>query len=358
LYRIHSSDCKLFSAAPDFASRRDKDKVFMIRFGIVGFGLHGDRRLMPGFALSKQCKVTALQRRNLQKARISAAQYGILLAFDSVSDLCASPEVDAVLVTSPDSLHLPDTLTALAHGKPVLCEKPMAMNAAEVRQMIAAARSANLLLGVAQIFRFEHSTRWFRDQIAAGAIGRPVYARSEFCYSAQNHGRAWLIDPSLAAGGPISDVGVHCIDTLRFILQDQVVRVTGRAVSDDRSGRVEAAAAITLEFSGGTLGTVLVSTRADYRTPLEVVGEAGVLHANNGLTVDHPIELRLCQGDKTSTTTVSNAEAYGLQVDAFAAALQGGTEFPVSAAEGLRNQEILDAAFQSLKTGRAEKVTQ
>jgi predicted dehydrogenase len=330
----------------------------MIRFGIVGFGLHGDRRLMPGFALSKQCKVTAVQRRNLQKARASAAQYKIPLAFDSVAELCASRRVDAVLVTSPDSLHLPDTLTALANGKPVLCEKPMAMNAHEVRQMIAAAHSANLLLGVAHIFRFENSTRWFRDQIAAGTIGRPVYSRSEFCYSAQNHGRAWLTDPSLAAGGPIADVGVHCIDTLRFVLQDEVVRVTAHSVSDDRSGPVEASAALTLEFARGTLGTILVSTRADYRTPLEVVGETGVLHADNGLTVDHPIELRMRQGNRTSTTTVSNAEAYGLQVDAFAAALQGGPEFPVLATEGLQNQEILDAAFRSLKTGHAENVAQ
>ncbi len=330
----------------------------MIRFGIVGFGLHGVRRLMPGFALAKQCRVTALHRRDLQKARASAAEYKIPLAFDSVADLCASSEVDAVLVTSPDSLHLPDTLTAISQGKPVLCEKPMAMNAAECRQMIAAARSANLLLGVAHIFRFEQSTRWFREQIAAGAIGRPVYARSEFCYSSQNHGRVWLTDPSLAAGGPIADVGVHCIDTLRFVLQDEVVRVTASAVSDDRSAPVEATAALTLEFSRGTLGAVLVSTRAGYRTPLEVVGEAGVLHANNGLTVDHPIDLHLRQGDKTATKTVANAEAYALQVDAFASALLGHSEFPVPAIEGLRNQEILDAAFRSVKTGRAESVAQ
>src|ERR1700731_2038498 len=112
----------------------------MIRFGIVGFGLHGDRRLMPGFALAKQCKVSALQRRNLEKARASAAQYKIALAFDSVAELCASCEVDAVLVPSPDALHLPDTLPALDHGKPVLCEKPMAMNVSESRQMVEAAR--------------------------------------------------------------------------------------------------------------------------------------------------------------------------------------------------------------------------
>jgi predicted dehydrogenase len=330
----------------------------MIRFGIVGFGLHGDRRLMPGFALSKQCKVTAIQRRDLQKARASAAKYKVRDAFDSVAALCASSEVDAVLVTSPDALHLPDTLTALAHGKPVLCEKPMAMNADEVRQMVTAARSANLLLGVAHVFRFENSIRWFRDQIAAGAIGRPVYARSEFCYSAQNHGRVWLTDPSLAAGGPISDVGVHCIDTLRFVLQDRVVRVTTRAVSDGRSGPVEAAAAITLEFARGTLGTVLVSTRAEYRTPLEIVGETGVLQAENGLTVDHPIELRLRHGDKVTATPVSNAGAYALQVDAFADALEGRAEFPVPGKEGLINQEILDAIFRSMNTGRTENVAQ
>ena len=329
----------------------------MIRFGIIGFGLHGVRRLMPGFALAKQCRVTAVQRRDLAKARATASEYGIPLAFDSVAELCASPEVDAVLVTSPDSLHLPDTLTAIAHGKPVLCEKPMAMSAAECRQMVEAASTAKVLLGVAHIFRFEESTRWFREQIAAGAIGRPVFARSEFSYSGVGHGRKWLTDPTLAAGGPISDVGVHCIDTLRFVLQDEVVRVTARAAFDECSEPVEAAGVLTLEFAGGTLGAVMVSTRAEYRTPLEVVGEGGVLLADNGLTVDRPVELRLRRdGKPDETRTVSNAEAYGRQVDAFAAAVLGEGKFPAPGIEGWRNQEILDAAFRSVKSGRAENV--
>src|SRR5512132_4283709 len=103
----------------------------MVRFGIAGFGLHAVKRLMPGFALSRSCTVTALFRRDMRKARESAAEFKIPLAFDSVADLCRSPEVDAVFVTTPNALHLPDVLTAILHGKPVLCEKPMAMNAAE-----------------------------------------------------------------------------------------------------------------------------------------------------------------------------------------------------------------------------------
>ena len=329
----------------------------MIRFGIVGFGLHGVRRLMPGFALAKKCQVTALQRRDISKARASAAEYKIPHAFNSVEELCASPEVDAVLVTSPDSLHLRDTLTAIAHGKPVLCEKPMAMNAAECRQMVGAARVAKVLLGVAHVFRFEESTRWFREQVGAGSIGRPVYARSEFNYQVQGHGRVWVTDPALAAGGPIADVGVHCIDTLRFILQDEVVRVTARASSDDRSGAVEAAGVLTLEFSRGTLGSVIVSTRAAYRTPLEIVGEDGVLQANDALTVDRPVELRwLRDGKPPEISSITNHEAYAHQVDAFADAVRGAAKFPVPGEIGWQNQEILDAAFRSAKSGRAEDV--
>src|ERR1700746_1507324 len=159
----------------------------MVRFGIVGFGLHAVRRLMPGFALARSCKVTALSRRDMTKAKASAAEYKIPLAFDSVVEFCPSAEVDAVLVSTPNSLHLPDVLTAIEHGKPVLCEKPMGMNAGECRQMVEAARAARLLLGVAQIFRFEDSTARLKERIAAGQIGRPIFARSEFSYPGKNH---------------------------------------------------------------------------------------------------------------------------------------------------------------------------
>src|SRR5512135_3488410 len=126
----------------------------MVRFGIAGFGLHAVKRLMPGFAQAQRCRVTALSRRDMNKARQSAQEYGIPLAFDSIEELCASPEVDAVLVATPNSSHLTDVLAAVRQGKPVLCEKPMALNAGECRQMIAAAKDAGVLLGVAQIFRF------------------------------------------------------------------------------------------------------------------------------------------------------------------------------------------------------------
>jgi predicted dehydrogenase len=331
----------------------------MVRFGIVGFGLHAVRRLMPGFAKARKCTVTALSRSTMEKARASAAEYDIPFAFDSAVDLCRSPEVDAVLVTTPNALHLADVLTAFANGKPVLCEKPMAMRAAECKEMVEASRRTGLLLGVAQVFRFEESTAALRRRIAEGQIGKPVFARAEFSFWHKDAKRTWLTDARLAGGGPIFDVGVHCVDALRFVLQDEVVRVSARGAWDADSGGVEAAAALTLDFASGTLGSVLISMRAEYRTPVEFVGPAGALRAEDGLTVDRPITIELRRNHKTvESETVENFDAYARQVDAFADAVRGEGNFPVSGEEGWQNQEILDAAIRSMNNGKSEAVPQ
>jgi len=329
----------------------------MIRFGIAGFGLHAVRRLMPGFALAQNCKVVALSRRDANKAHENAAEYGIPHIFSSTEELSRCPEVDAVLVTTPNIYHLRDVFTAVAAGKPVLCEKPMGMNADECRQMVEAARRAGVLLGVAQVFRFEESTARFRERIAAGDIGRPIFARAEFSYPGLGHARSWLYNRSIAGGGPIADVGVHCIDALRYILQDEPRLVSAIGHSDDQSGDVEAAAILTLGFQRGTLATVLVSTRAQYRTPLEIVGTTGVLRADDALNVERPVRLELWRdGRLAGEESVSNQGAYARQVDSFAAAVEGRELFPVTGRQGLQNQLVLDAAYRSLSSGKGEEV--
>jgi predicted dehydrogenase len=331
----------------------------MVRFGILGFGLHAVRRLMPGFALARNSCVSALSRRDLDQARDSARRSNIALAFDSAEALCQSPEVDAVFVATPNACHAQDVLVAIRHGKPVLCEKPMGVNADECRVMVQTARAAGVLLGVAHVFRFGDSPARFRAHVSSGDIGKAVFARSEFSYPGLTHPRTWIINAALAGGGPIADVGVHCVDALRYILQDEVARVSARAISDANSGDVEAAAVLTLEFSHGTLGTVLVSTRAPYRTPLEIVGDRATLSGEDALNVERAVSLQLRHAGATEEVeSVSNQLAYARQVDAFAAAVEGKAAFPVPGEQGWQNQEILDAAYRSLKSGRAEEVLQ
>jgi 1,5-anhydro-D-fructose reductase (1,5-anhydro-D-mannitol-forming) len=223
--------------------------------------------------------------------------------------------------------------------------------------MVEAARDAGVLLGVAQVFRFEESTARFRDRVAAGDIGRPIFARAEFSYPGSGHPRSWLYNRSIAGGGPIADVGVHCIDALRYILQDEPRRLFAAGRSDEQSGDVEAAAVLTLEFQRGTLATVLLSTRAHYRTPLEIVGEAGVLRADDALNVERPVVLELWRdGQRVAEDKVCNELAYARQVDAFADAVEGRGEFPAPGHEGWQNQIIMDAAYRSLSSGKSEEV--
>jgi len=327
----------------------------MVRFGILGFGLHAAKRLMPGFQRAKDSCVTAISRRDLGKAQDSARAYRIPFAFGSSAELCCSPEVDAVFVATPNACHLEDVLLALECGKPVLCEKPMGVNAQQCKEMVEAARRAGLLLGVAQVFRFAETTIRMRKRLESGQIGNPVFARCEFSYNGIQHPRQWINDPSLAGGGPIADVGVHCIDVLRFVLSDEVEGVHACGLSDP-AGQMEGAAALTLQFRHGTLAVVLVSKRVAYRTPLEFVGEAGTLRADDGLSVERPVRLELFRKGVVETEEVTNDLAYARQVDAFAAAVEGKAEFAVPAEEGWRNQLVLDAAYRSLKTGSSEPI--
>ncbi|HWR15603.1 MAG TPA: Gfo/Idh/MocA family oxidoreductase [Terriglobales bacterium] len=330
----------------------------MVRFGIIGFGLHAVKRLMPGFARTSNCKVTALSRRDRQRADECSKQFQIPHAFTSVEELCASPEVDAVLVTSPNACHLSEVLTAAKHGKHILCEKPMGMNAAECREMVEAANKAGVLLGIAHVFRFTETVPYFRQLLATGQIGRPTFAHSDFSFFApSDHPRKWLHDRSIAGGGPIADIGVHCVDTLRYILNDEVTEVTAVGTTDEYSRDVESAAVMTLRFSKGTLATSSVSFRAEYHSPLSIHGETGVISANDGLAVDFPVTVNLEQNRKiVSQQTFSNELAYAKQADEFANAVQGKATYRCLGEEGWQNQRILDAAFRSMQSGHPERV--
>jgi predicted dehydrogenase len=331
----------------------------MVRYGILGFGLHAVKRLMPGFETAQNCTVSAFWRRDIGKSRSVIDQYPAfdLRFYGTPEALCASSDVDAIFVASPDALHLEHVLLAVKHRKPVLCEKPMGMNADECEQMIEAADRAGIPLGVAHVFRFEESVNRIRETVSSGSIGRALLAHSEFHYPARNSPRTWITDANLACGGPVGDVAVHCIDALRYILGDQVKAVYARAIYDEISGDVEAAASLLLEFSKSTIANVTVSTRAEYRTPLSIIGENGAITADNALTVDYPVRVySKVHGNEANVEEVSNAQAYARQVDAFAATVASGVDFAAPGIEGLRNQLVLDAAYRSIKSGEREEI--
>jgi predicted dehydrogenase len=265
-------------------------------------------------------------------------------------------------VASPDALHCEHTLLALRHGKAVLCEKPLAMSAAEAVRMANAARAAGRAFGVAQNFRYNLSLQRMRALVAEGAIGTPVFASAHFCFLSRNSPRTWINDGGMACGGPIGDVGIHAIDALRFLLQQEVLAVSTLARGCDMQSpssdhELEESAAINLEFSLGVLASIHVSFRAQYRTLIEVVGEQGVLTAESGLTVDRPVTIVHHAGGKVlAQEELSNHDAYTRMLDAFSSAAEGTGTFASTGEDGVQNQRILDAAFRSWHSGCRERI--
>jgi predicted dehydrogenase len=330
----------------------------MIRYGILGFGLHAVRRLVPAFNTTQDSTLAGLWRRDREKAQADSVAFGIEHVFSSPDELCASPEIDAVFVASPDALHLPHVLVAANHGKPILCEKPLGMNAGEVESMIAAARDAGVVFGVAQNFRYNRSLTAMRAWIAEGRIGAPVLAHAQFSYEAEKSPRTWIYNPNLACGGPIGDVGIHCVDALRFVLGNTAVTaVSTLARGDANSGAVEAVASTAIEFASGAMGAVTVTTRARYRSLVEVVGESGVLLCENGMTVEHPVQLVLQEhGEIKASETISNADGYTLMLDAFARTIEGRGSYLATGEDGLHNQQVIDAMYRSWRTGMRQSI--
>jgi predicted dehydrogenase len=296
-------------------------------------------------------------RRDAAAAAQNCAEHQIRHCFATREELCASPDVDVVFLTSPDAMHKDDMLLALQHGKAVLCEKPLAMNAAEAEEMTAAAKAAGILFGVGQNFRYNRSLEWLRDKVRSGAIGEPQLAHALYSYPAKSAPRKWIADPALACGGPIADVGVHCMDALRYVLQQEISSVQTLARSDDSSGSVDSVASLQLEMTGNVYATISVSARAPYRTLVEVTGSNGVLIAENGLTVDRPVEIVLRRGGElVETVTVDNSDGYVRMLDGFAAAYRGEGTFAASGEDGVKNMRALDAAYKSWHSGTRETV--
>jgi predicted dehydrogenase len=329
----------------------------MVRYGILGFGHHGEKRLAPAFTATKESRLAGIWRRDQAKARENAQQYGIERVFSTPEELCASADIDAVFVASPDALHHDHSLLAFQHGKHVLCEKPLAMNTAEAEEMLRAAQEAKLAFGVAQNFRYNRSVERMRELVREGAIGHAVFGSAHFCFLAERSPRQWIYDAAMACGGPIGDVGIHAIDALRFVLDQEVTAVSTLAQQDPASDGLEASAALTLHFDEGALASVQVSFRARYRTLLEITGSDGLLNAESGLTVDRPVEVvHRQEGRVVSTEVISNADAYSRMLDAFALAAQGRGTYAANGEDALKNQRVLDAAFTSWRTGERQVV--
>ena len=324
-----------------------------LRFGLIGFGSFAERSILPAMRALPEVEVVALQKRSPAEAGAKASAHGIRLAFATADALAAHPDVDAVFIASANAAHCSETLAAAKAGKHVLVEKPMALNVREAELMIQACRDAGVLLMVGHLVRFSPLIRRIRDTIRSGALGAITYARADFAYDGRMSHRGWLRNRLVAGGGPVFDIGVHCLDTLRFVLDDEVTSVSAMLSPEPSRDRIEESALLGLKFSRGTVGAIFCSyISPTRRKQLEIVGTEGVVTVGDFSSGGLETELTVAYGTdahpgEKRTETILIPNLITEEVRHFAGAVVNGSALITPGENGLANQRVLDAALTS-----------
>ncbi len=323
----------------------------MLRWGVLSTAKIGRTKVIPGIQGAANCEVVAIASRDGDTARSVAVELGIPRAHDSYEGLLADPDVDAVYVPLPNHLHAEWTMAAARAGKHVLCEKPLALNAAEAELMISACDAAGI--GLMEAFMYRHHASWVavRDAVASGRIGRLVAVQSWFSYF--NDDPANIRNILDTGGGALYDIGCYCVNLSRLLFEGEPTRVVGSLVRDPIGGTDIVASGI-LDFGEG-VSTFTASTRAEDDQRVHVYGTEGRISVEIPFNIPPALPTRVhiaAGGDPpvaahVETLTFEPADPYTDEAFAFAAAVLAGRPVPVPPADAVANLRVIEALFAS-----------
>ena len=340
-----------------------------VGFALVGLGHLTVGQLLPAFAETKGCRPVALVTGDRSKGERIARQYGIEAAavygygdYDRIGD---NPDIQVAFVVLPNAMHADFVIRAARAGKHVLVEKPMATSVLECQAMIAACRAASRHLMVAYRIQYDPHHRLLRDLIHQGRLGT---VRHALLYFGQNQGAAgqWRLDHSLSGGGALPDIGLYCLNTIRFLIGEEPVAVAASLYAptgDPRFTSVEESVEWTLRFPGGVsavCGTSYSVHRSDVYRVMGTEGWAemspafsyrGLALRTSRRSADDP------RTESVETIRLPDANQFALEMDHMAECVGTGRRPQTPGEEGLQDQRIMDAIYASARSGRTVGLT-
>ena len=254
-------------------------------------------------------------------------------------ELAAASDVDAVVIGTPNALHAPQAIACLGAGKHVLVEKPMTTSRAEAARMVAAADASPARLMVAHCWRFHPDVRALRERIAAGRLGEVVKTRGYGAHAGWGPG-GWFTDPALAGGGALADMGVHAIDTARFLLGDpSPERVCAAIGSRYAGGRVDDDAILLIGWSNGTNSIVEAGWWQPHLGGLEADTE---VYGTRGYARVWQPPAGMVEDDDHCPQSM-----YTTQMEAFVGAIREGRQPRPDARDGAVVVDVVERAYRS-----------
>jgi predicted dehydrogenase len=324
------------------------------RLAFVGLGWIGAMRL-EAVAGTGRADVAALCDATPGRLESTAREYPKASCFASFDELLARARdlrLSGLVIATPNAYHAPQTLAALDAGLAVFCQKPLALNAREAREMVAAARQADLLLGIDYSYRFTQGAQRLRERLAQGELGR-VFSLDTVFHNAYGPDKPWCFDRRLSGGGALIDLGVHLIDLAFWLLDDPAVRdVRGtvfRGGEPLRETDVDDAASVRIELEGGAVLTLAVSWNAhagaDCAIKATLLGSQGGAEFRNIDGSFYDFELARFAGRTTEIETRESRDWLGKAIVDWVDRLAAGNRFDPEIERSIRVSEVVDAVY-------------
>jgi D-xylose 1-dehydrogenase (NADP+, D-xylono-1,5-lactone-forming) len=309
-------------------------------WGVLGPGFIAIRAVVPAIQQVSNSRVLAVASSNEERARVAALRFGIERAYHGYQALLDDPDVDAVYIALPNHLHREWTIRATLAGKHVLCEKPLAMTAAECDEMIAACRQANVLLMEAVMYRFHPRMLHLKQMLAAGELGdiRFLHAAFSFPFDAPGNYRGY----AQFGGGALLDVGSYCVNAARWLIGSEPD--SAQSVISYNQEAADLSTSAILRFGEDVSAHIQCSFAAAEHQTIEVVGAAGAVTAPLAFTAwrDDTTMLMIQRGAVFEQREFAPVDPYQLMVEHYTECVLQGTPLLYPPEDGRATLRVLD----------------
>jgi predicted dehydrogenase len=317
-----------------------------IRWGILSTAKIAREKVIPALQSADFCTVEAIASRNSEQAKNTAALLGIPKAYDSYEKLLADPDIDAIYIPLPNHLHVPWAIKALEANKHVLCEKPIALTAAEAKTLEAfVAQKPQLKIMEAFMYRFHPQWQRTLQLVQNGAIGELKTIHSFFSY--YNADEQNIRNKKEMGGGGLMDIGCYCVSLSRLLFGEEPRSVFGEVELDPvlETDRITSG---VLQFRNGT-ATFTCSTQLMPYQRVNILGTAGRIEIEIPFNAPPLKETRIWLHTTTGTEEIvfDAVDQYSLQADLFSKAILDNTEVPTGLSDATSNMVVIDAVFKS-----------
>ena len=325
-----------------------------IGYAVVGLGLIARNSVLPAFAHCQQARLVALVSRDPRKAAKLKARYKAGYAYGTTEfDACLrNPEVAAVYIATPPGKHESFTIRAAAAKKHVLCEKPLALNAAQSAEMVRVCEQHGVQLMTAYRKYYEPSTLYLKKLIHSGRLGKIDVINTAFSeLHVAGRSLPWLLDAQTAGGGPLMDLGVYCVNTSRWLVEENPVEVTAYSWTKDvrRFRNVEEGISFRMYFASG----LLVQGSSTYSSVLSsflfVQGDKGWACLSPAFPFDEERRFTGKVAGKWFERKFKVLDEFAPELDALATAVRTAKTVEPDGRQGHRDMLILGAIYDSAR---------